>query len=164
MVDSARLLQLSRRRRRPGRMAGWHPSLQPAEGPPELQIRLPDVAAGAMKSTGSNVKDLNIFDWGHALRVLIILSFYCPLAVPRERERERGRERERTKCTGRKMRKKRAAGSSTGVGAKKRGRPCKQMKLTDSTDEFLRRSRTPRRSSESRSRSRGRSGASFANQ
>jgi hypothetical protein len=55
---------------------------------------------------------------------------YFPFAVP-------ARPRERTERTGRQMgAKKRGAAGGRGAGAKK-GRPAKQMKLTDSTDGFL---------------------------
>ena len=89
------------RRRRDAEAGGcaspWHGSLQPPEGPPELQIRLPDVE---LKSTGGvPVKDFTRLPKiiGHRTERLAAAGafplypfIYFPFADPaRPRERER---------------------------------------------------------------------------
>jgi hypothetical protein len=66
------------------------------------------------------------------VRSRCILSFTFPFAVParpRERERENG-------CKGRKVGQERRAGKQQRQCAKKKGRPAKQTKLTNSAEGF----------------------------
>jgi hypothetical protein len=88
------------RRRRDAEAGGcaspWHGSLQPPEGPPELQIRLPDVE---LKSTGGvPVKDFTRLPRSSDIerrgllppvRSRCILSFTSPSPIRPVRERER---------------------------------------------------------------------------
>ena len=84
-----------------GRASPWHGSLQPPEGPPELQIRLPDVAVELKSTGGVPIKDLrgcqkiiggaDIERRGFLppVRSRCILSFTSPSPSRPVRERER---------------------------------------------------------------------------
>jgi len=115
----------------------WHGSLQPPEGPPELQIRLPDVE---LKSTGGVlVKDFKYEVARSSVEPTSNGEACCRRCVPAVSFHLLPlRRSERTECTGRQMGgKKRGAAGGRGGGAKSRGRPPKQMKLTDSAEGFL---------------------------
>jgi hypothetical protein len=82
----------------------WHGSLQPPEGPPELQIRLPDVE---LKSTGgvpvkdfTRLPDIDGADFERRgllppVRSRCILSFTSPSPIRPVRERERNAQVDR---------------------------------------------------------------------
>jgi len=89
-----------------GSASPWHGSLQPPEGPPELQIRLPDVAV-ELKSTGGVpvVRTYEVQIIGGAdierrgllppVRSRCILSFTSPSPIRPVRERERNAQVDR---------------------------------------------------------------------